>query len=126
MTKLEGLQKQYQAAVQRLDEVLRQKKNDFIRDSAIQRFEFTFDLGWKLIKAYLEEKHGLKCASPKECFREAYRQKLIGYSDYWLALTDLRNETTHTYNADKAEEVFAKLPEALSHFQEIEAAMVGK
>lgn len=28
--------------------------NDIIVDGLIRRFEFTFELGWKLMKAYLE------------------------------------------------------------------------
>ena len=54
MTKLEALRRQYQKAVTRFDEILKKKKSKIIRDSAIKRFEFTFDLAWKVTKAYLE------------------------------------------------------------------------
>ena len=39
---------QFQKAVVRLEEVLKKEKNDFIRDSAIKRFELAFDLSWKV------------------------------------------------------------------------------
>jgi nucleotidyltransferase substrate binding protein (TIGR01987 family) len=77
MTKFEALKKQYQKTLSRFEEILKKEKNEIIRDSAIKRFEFTFDLAWKTIKAYLEEKKGISCFSPKECFREAFRQGLI-------------------------------------------------
>jgi len=46
-------------AIERLEEVLKLEKNAVVRDSAIQRFEFTFDLAWKTLKLYLEEVEGL-------------------------------------------------------------------
>ena len=71
MTKTEALVQQFSRALLRLKEVLNIPRNDIVRDSAIQRFEFTLDLSWKALKAYLEDKKGIVCASPKECFREA-------------------------------------------------------
>jgi nucleotidyltransferase substrate binding protein (TIGR01987 family) len=63
MTKLEALKNQYQKAVKRLDEILKEEKSDIVRDSAIKRFEFTFDLSWKLLKTYLEEEKGVFLAN---------------------------------------------------------------
>lgn len=120
MTKLEALKKQYQKAVQRLDEVLGKEKNDVMRDSAIKRFEFTFDLSWKIVKAFLEERKGVKCASPKECFREAYRLELIDYDEFWLKMTDWRNEAVHTYSEKFADILYGKLPETFKRFRLLE------
>ena len=117
MSKLEAVTAQFEKALQRLKEVLSLEKNDLVRDSAIQRFEFTLDLSWKMVKAYLEEKKGIVCHSPKECFKEAYRQGLIEYDDYWLKLVDLRNEAAHSYNEETAEKIFAELGQALNHFE---------
>ncbi len=119
MSKLEAILKQFQKAVERLESVLQQEKNEFIRDAAIQRFEFTFDLSWKLIKACLEEKGGTLCSSPKGCFREAYNQGLIEYDDFWIEMAVIRNKTSHTYSEETAEEVYAILPQALLHFQKL-------
>lgn len=119
MTKFESLLPDMESAVKRLKEVLEQPKNEFIRDSAIQRFEFCFDLAWKTLKAFLEERQGVNVASPKEAFREAYRQKVIAYDNFWLKLADWRNETVHTYNLELAEKVYAVLPEALKNFESL-------
>ena len=123
MSKSEAILKQFQKAVERLDSVLQQEKNEFIRDAAIQRFEFTFDLSWKLIKACLEEKGGTLCSSPKGCFREAYNQGLIEYDDFWIEMTEIRNKTSHTYSEETAEEVYVILPQALLHFQNLLTSM---
>ena len=116
-SKYEAVKGQYQRALQRLEDVLRQEKNEYIRDSAIKRFEFTFDLSWKFLKEFLEKDRGVICASPKGCFREAYRQGLFEYDDFWIEMTDMRNQTAHTYREETAEEIFNKLPAALEHFR---------
>lgn len=126
MTKLEAIEKQYQRAIKRFEEILVKKKDDIIRDSAIKRFEFTFDFSWKIIKAYLEEEKGVSCRSPKECFREAFRQGLIDYDDLWLKMTDWRNEAVHTYSEKFADTLYKKLPGALKHFQLLEKKILQK
>ncbi|OGG42495.1 hypothetical protein A3A21_02715 [Candidatus Jorgensenbacteria bacterium RIFCSPLOWO2_01_FULL_45_25b] len=110
---------QLRKATERLKEVLDQEKNEFIRDSAIQRFEFTLDLAWKTIKGVLEKEKGIVCTSPKECVREAYRQNMIGYDEFWLKMIDLRNEAAHMYSEEKSEEIYSMLPRALEKFYEL-------
>lgn len=45
----------YQKALFRLKEALEQDiSNSLLYDAVIQRFEFTYELAWKLLKAYLE------------------------------------------------------------------------
>ena len=119
MTKLEVTIQQFEKAVKRLKEVLDVPETDIVRDSAIQRFEFTLDISWKMLKAFLEEEKGIICVSPKECFREAYRQGAIDYDEDWIKFVDMRNETVHTYDEDIAERIYSQLPEALSHFEEL-------
>ncbi len=120
MTKLKSIKKQYSQIVKRFEEILKKERNDINRDSAIKRFELTFDLSWKLIKVFLEEEKGVKCFSPKDCFREAYRQGLIRYSNLWIKMTDLRNESAHTYNEKFADKFYKKLPKMLKLFQLLE------
>ena len=74
MTKLEAITKQFREALSRMEEILAEEKTTIIRDAALKRFEFTFDLVWKTMRAFLEEKKGVTCISPKECIREAFRQ----------------------------------------------------
>jgi len=123
MTKFQSLLKDLERSILRLEEVLKQEKNDFIRDSAIQRFELTFDLAWKTIKAFLEEYHSLTCTSPKTCFKEAYRQGLIDYDEFWLDIVEYRNKTVHTYQEELAEQVYEVLPKILSYFQKLLASI---
>ena len=118
MTAFESLLPDLEKIIKKLEEVLNNPKNDVVRDSAIKRFEICFDLTWKTLKAYLEEKHNVQCFSPKTCFREAYNKEVLkDYDSFWLDLADLRNETAHTYKEPVAEKVYALLPKALEHFK---------
>lgn len=113
MSKFEAVYKEFSEAVMNLAEVLQKPKDEFMRDSAIKRFELAFDLGWKAIKAFLEIK-GVICNSPMACFKEAFRQGLISYDDAWIKeLVETRNKTVHTYDEKLAEEVYAALPAIL-------------
>jgi len=119
MTKFEAILKQFESALKRFREVLDVPKTDIVRDSAIQRFEFTLDLSWKTLKAFLEEKKGIVCASPKECFREAYRQGIIDYDDAWIKFVDMRNETVHIYKEEIAEKIYSQLFDVLKHLGDL-------
>lgn len=119
MSKLEANLSQFKKAINRLEDVLKQEKNEFMRDSAIQRFEFTFDLAWKAIKTYLEENKGIICKSPKGCFKDAYEQGIIEYDEFWMEMTDARNRTAHTYEEITAEEIYDLLPKTLEYFQNL-------
>ena len=46
--RFELARQQYLRALERLHEVLIFDESAIIRDSLIQRFEFTFELGWKV------------------------------------------------------------------------------
>ncbi|MBU0647378.1 nucleotidyltransferase substrate binding protein [Patescibacteria group bacterium] len=110
---------QFQEALKRLSEVLDQEENEYIRDSAIKRFELVFELSWKTIKAFLETQL-IICQSPKKCFQEAFRQGLIGYEQEWLNMCDSRNEATHIYNQEIAEDIYSQLPDFLKAFEQLE------
>lgn len=50
--------------------------NDRERDGAIQRFEYTFELSWKISKKVLQ-KHGISTDTPRGIFRELAQQEWI-------------------------------------------------
>ena|SRR3972149_8863162 len=119
MTKTQSLGILFSKAVERLAESLQAPKSDITRDSAIQRFEFCVDLSWKLVKTVLEEEKGILCNSPKDCFRQAYRQGLVKHDATYLLLVDMRNETVHTYNEEIAARIYRRLPVALKQFKSL-------
>lgn len=89
-------------AVKRLDDALSQKKNEYIRDSVIQRFEFCIELAWKSAKKIM----GTSTAAPKDVIREMAQSHYIEEVELWLKSIDMRNLSSHTYKEDLAEQVY--------------------
>lgn len=58
--------------------------SDIFRDALIQRFEFTFELIWKLLKAYLEEEGIQNINSPKSVLKAGYANHLINEESVWI------------------------------------------
>ena len=108
-TKLTNLLAKLDSALERLSEALARPKDDFIRDSAIHRFEFSFELFWKLLKAYSDYK-GLKVFSPRDAIRSCFKLGLLSDDEVWLAMLEDRNRTSHTYDSALADAIYAQLP----------------
>ena len=117
MTKLEAITKEFNEALGEFKEVLRMRKTKMVRDSAIKRFELTFELAWKTAKAFLEDYRNVRCASPQSCFRELFNQGIIDYDETWIDMAKWRNEAVHTYKEELANSLYKKLPKALKYFQ---------
>jgi len=117
VTKSGALRADFEKAAARLEEALALAKDDIVRDSAIQRFEISFELCWKFLKTHLEEEHNVSCTSPRMCFRAAFKNGVIEDDPFWIELTVLRNYTVHTYNEQPADYVYDRLPEAVRRFR---------
>lgn len=92
----------YKKAVLKLEQILKApEENDYKLDAIIKRFEFTYELSWKLLKAYLEFK-GIEARTPRDCFKEAFAAGIIEDGNGWIDMLDDRNITSHTYDEDDA------------------------
>jgi len=108
----------YSQSLGRLAEILKEPKTVANRDSAIKRFELTFELAWKAAKTYLGSK-GIICRSPRECFAEAFRLGLIADNPLWLKMIEDRNLSVHTYNEKLADDIYGRLKDHLQLFGEL-------
>ncbi len=76
------------------------------RAGAIQAFEYTYEMSWKIIKKILEQESPEKnIYFSKDCFREAAKAGLISDPKAWFHYLDIRNLTVHTYNEVTADQV---------------------
>ena len=98
----------FRKALESLEEVIAQPKNDFIRDATIQRFEYTYELAWKMLKRHLDwmGASDTETLSKRDLLREGAKSGLIGDAEKWFEYHQARNETSHTYDATTAEEVY--------------------
>jgi len=95
-------------AIRRLREALDLPKSDIIRDSVIQRFEFTVELSWKGLQRYLKASGISESLTPKNTFREAAKLGVVSDPEAWIRFIDARNLSSHTYKESLAEEVYAR------------------
>ncbi len=107
-------------AVKRLDEAINDSleyKLDSLKDSVIQRFEFTLELCWKGMKIYLNSEGVLGATSPRATIREAFSNSLIEDGQVWMDMLNDRNLTSHTYNQKMADEIYENIVN--EYFEEI-------
>ncbi|MGC9519791.1 MAG: HI0074 family nucleotidyltransferase substrate-binding subunit [Desulfuromonadaceae bacterium] len=92
----------YAKAFQSLKEAVEQDNlNELERNGLIQRFEFTLDLSWKVLKDYLQEKGFVFKPTPKDTLRLAQQSEVIDYAQELIDGIDIRNELSHDYSGEK-------------------------
>jgi len=87
---------------------------ELIRDSVIQRFEFTYEMTWRLLRLFLEKVKLVsldQLTSPRQIFRVAAQVNILSSADLKIVsdIIEDRNKTTHTYDEEVAEEIAHKL-----------------
>lgn len=105
----------YKRASKRLVEGTKIKiDDDIVYDGVIQRFEFTFELSWKLMKMFLEYMGISKLRSPRATIREAYAYGLIKDGEQWIDMMIDRNKTSHMYDEEEAKLIYQKIKNTYS------------
>ena len=69
--------------------------------SLIQSFEFTYELGWKVIKDYLKA-NGVSPSLPREVIKEGFAYGIIENGQVWINMMEDRNLMAHSYDEKKA------------------------
>jgi len=115
---------QFEKALGRLREALAHNETEIVRDALIQRFEFTYELGWKCMFYWLRAQKEKVPEVVKLVIQAAFRAELIADAELWEKIKDYRDETSHTYNEKKAIEVSAFIrARAAGAFDSLEAKL---
>ncbi len=80
-----------------------------LKSGVIQHFEVAYEQCWKAMKRWLEQngtREQVDGVTRRELFRLAAEHRLIADVDLWMSFHQGRNETSHTYDASTASEVY--------------------
>lgn len=82
---------------------------DIIKEGIIQRFEFTHELAWKVMKDFLEYEGFRNITGSRTATREAFNKELIAEGQLWMDMIESRNKTVHTYQQNILETEYQKI-----------------
>ena len=106
-------------SVYRLKEVVEKykenEKDSIVRDSLIQRFEFTYSISLKLLRRYFMERaffvDDINSLSFNDMVRTATRLGLLKSDlEMWTKYREMRHLTSHTYDEEVALKVAKIVP----------------
>jgi len=96
----------YKKAMAQLEKACGRKKYDELELAGlVQMFEFSFELGWKILKDLLYYQ-GTDAKTPREVFREAFEADYLNEDETEILLEAMekRNVLSHTYREEIAKE----------------------
>ena len=106
-------------SLNRLGEVIERYRkdtsDDAIRDSVIQRFEFTYSITLKILRKYFIERafvvEDINQMSFNDMIRTANQMALLKSNlEIWSEFREMRNMTSHTYDETVALKVVSIIP----------------
>ena len=107
-------------AEKRLQEMLarynKEHEDEAVRDSVIQRFEFTYSIALKTLRKYFIERafvlEDVNQMSFNEMIRTASQLNLlVSNLEKWTVYREMKNMTSHTYDEEIALQVVSIIPD---------------
>lgn len=83
-------------------------KVSYLRDATIQRFEFTIELYWRVLKKFLAHEK-IDAVTPRDVFNKAFQYHLIDDDVFWVSMLDDRNSTSHIYSEEQSLVIFMRI-----------------
>jgi len=100
-----SLLEDYEKVLQRLEEAVQAEATQLHKDANVKRFEFTFELAWKLMQLIITDK-GYRERGPKDSICRAAQIGLIDNANAWMEFLKKRDQIVHIYDIDIADEVY--------------------
>ncbi|HEY5959240.1 MAG TPA: nucleotidyltransferase substrate binding protein [Polyangiaceae bacterium] len=113
-----------------IERSIREPSDEEVRDAVIQRFEYSYELSWKMLKRQLEQElpnpGDADRMSFAELMREGSERGLVARPERWLSYRYQRNITLHVYDEAKARTVHAAALEFLTDARALLTALVAR
>ena len=101
--------------------------NELEAQGCVKAFEYTFELGWKVLEDFLEYQGIVGMIGSRDAIREAFRQGLLGdeaMAQTWMEMIKSRNLAAHAYDEAKMEAIVADINQRyFSAFEELRARL---
>lgn len=79
--------------------------DDLQQEGLIQRFEYTHQLAWCVMKDYAQYQGTIDIAGSRDAIRTALQMGLIENGTDWMSTIESRNITSHAYDEEKANQI---------------------
>jgi nucleotidyltransferase substrate binding protein (TIGR01987 family) len=83
--------------------------DEMVKEGLIQRFEYTHELAWKVMKDFAEYQVNTNISGSRDAIREALQMNLIYSGEVWMDMMLSRNKSSHSYNEATANEIYLKI-----------------
>ncbi|WP_296618230.1 nucleotidyltransferase substrate binding protein [Marivirga sp.] len=105
--------------------------DEMIKEGLIQRFEYTHELAWNVMKDYAKYQGNFELGESRDATREAFQLNLVSDGKIWMDMIGSRNKTSHTYDEDIANEIYHRIlndyyPAFLEFQQNMESKRSGE
>jgi len=89
----------------------REELSDLEKEGIIQRFEYTQELAWNVIKDFYKEQGETGIQGSRDAFRMASERELITQGSALMESIKSRNDTSHSYDEATVNEIFTAIVE---------------
>lgn len=75
----------------------------------IQCFEYTFELAWKTLQDFLEQKKGYDAKGPRPVIEQSFSDGIIIDGETWMDMLKSHNKTAHLYDEKEVHDIYKKI-----------------
>lgn len=81
---------------------------ELLREGLIQRFEYTHELAWNVMKDYAEYQGYTDVRGSRDAMRKAFEMNLIS-DKIWMDSINDRNITSHSYDEETSQDIYSSI-----------------
>ncbi len=85
--------------------------NKFEKQGLIKAFEYTFELAWKTLQDLLKNEGYQNVSGPRSVIEQSFQDGYIADGEGWMEMLKSRNEASHTYQEEVAEQISSAIKE---------------